>query len=114
MSRLYSKRHYEDMARLISRIVDDNERIKIANMFANRFLEDSRQFNYRKFMNACDTEHYHNEPPVVCNECASKRGAQIPEGHIPTYYTSVCGICGKLKDVTQPRDYGNHRKLLKI
>ena len=114
MSRLYSKRHYEDISSTIRRISDDSIRTQIANVFANRFLEDSRKFNFRRFMNACDVTDNSDEPSLVCTPCASERGARMPEGHIATYYTGVCGICKKLKDVTEPRDYGNHRKLLKI
>ena len=54
------------------------------------------------------------EPAWVCFECAKKRGARIPEGHVYTVHTDICGICGTSQVVTQPRDFGRTRDLLKI
>lgn len=54
------------------------------------------------------------EPEWVCHDCATGRGARIPEGHIPTWNINKCGICGEERYVTQPRDYGKTRSKLKV
>lgn len=54
------------------------------------------------------------EPQWVCDDCAKKRGARIPEGHVASWHPDVCGICKEKKSVTEPRDYGRTRNLLKI
>lgn len=54
------------------------------------------------------------EPEWVCLPCASKKGAAIPDGHVYTMHTDVCGICGKTVPVTEPRDFGRTRHLLKV
>jgi ribosomal protein S14 len=53
------------------------------------------------------------EPAWVCQECAEERGARVPLGHQPTYHEDECGLCGQEKMVTEPRDFGVTRKLLK-
>jgi len=54
------------------------------------------------------------EPSWVCLECATSRGASIPKGHCYTIHTDFCGLCNKKKEVTEPRDFGRTRNLLKI
>jgi hypothetical protein len=54
------------------------------------------------------------EPGWVCFSCADKRGAKIPVGHVYTVHKGVCGICNKIQTVTEPRDFGKTRKLLKV
>jgi|AntRauTorckE6833_2_1112554.scaffolds.fasta_scaffold00300_12 hypothetical protein len=54
------------------------------------------------------------EPAWVCFDCAEKRGARVPEGHIVTVNILECGLCGEVKEVTEPRDFGKTRNLLKI
>lgn len=54
------------------------------------------------------------EPNWVCLECADRRGAKMPTGHIYTSHIGVCGICNTVQRVTQPRDFGKTRNLLKI
>jgi hypothetical protein len=54
------------------------------------------------------------QPAWVCNDCAKSRGARIPKGHSPTYHMGVCGICNQEKPVTEPRDFGVTRNLLKV
>jgi len=54
------------------------------------------------------------EPDWVCINCAMNRGARIPEGHCYTVHTGICGICNTTQTVTEPRDFGRTRNLLKI
>ena len=54
------------------------------------------------------------EPDWVCHDCATRRGARVPEGHCYTVHTGKCGICREVKTVTEPRDYGSTRHLLRV
>lgn len=46
-------------------------------------------------------------PAWVCHECGMKaRGRPISKWHVATFHEGKCGACGKIKDVTEPRDYG--------
>lgn len=54
------------------------------------------------------------DPILTCNDCAEERRAEIPEGHIATFYQGICGICNQNKTVTQTRDYGKTRNRLKV
>lgn len=54
------------------------------------------------------------EPDWVCLPCATKRGARIPKGHIPTWNVNFCGICRALVEVTAPRDFGRTRSMLTL
>jgi hypothetical protein len=54
------------------------------------------------------------EPSWVCFDCADNRGAKIPVGHIYTGHKDVCGMCNTIQTVTEPRDFGRTRNLLKI
>ena len=61
-----------------------------------------------------------NYPTWVCEECgleASRNMGNVPPAfQVSTYHTGICGVCGKQKDVTEPRDffypdfYIDHRK----
>ena len=43
----------------------------------------------------------------VCYDCGIKaRGRPLPDGSISTYHEGKCGVCGKTKAVTEPRDFG--------
>jgi len=44
------------------------------------------------------------EPAWVCMDCGERYGRR-PAG-IATFHIDECGVCGKQKAVTQPRDYG--------
>jgi len=55
-----------------------------------------------------------SEPDWVCLGCAKDRGAKMPEGHLATFNINTCGICGEEKSVTEPRDFGRTRNLLRI
>lgn len=55
-----------------------------------------------------------HEPGWVCFDCADERGAKIPKGHCYTVHVDLCGICKKEKRVTEPRDYGRSRHLLRV
>ena len=48
----------------------------------------------------------------VCRDCATERGANIPPNHLPTWHVDTCDLCGKEKEVTEPRDFGRTRHLL--
>lgn len=54
------------------------------------------------------------EPEWVCMNCANERGAVHPPNHISSWHFGICGICGEEKSVTEPRDFGITRKLLKV
>lgn len=54
------------------------------------------------------------QPSWVCFDCAEERGARVPEGHLCTVHTDICGICNQSKTVTEPRDFGKTRYLLNI
>ncbi len=45
-----------------------------------------------------------NYPTWVCHGCAIKYGGNAPS--MATYHDNICDICGELKSVTEPRDYG--------
>lgn len=64
--------------------------------------------HYEKYIN--NTE----EPGWVCFDCAKNRRASIPENHIYTTHFDICDICNKNKEVTEPRDFGLTRGLLRI
>ena len=40
----------------------------------------------------------------VCNECGQKHGSRIPE--LACYHMGACDVCGEMRAVTEPRDYG--------
>jgi len=54
------------------------------------------------------------EPDWVCFGCAKERGARVPDGHRYTVHTDTCGICNQQREVTEPRDFGGTRHLLRI
>ena len=46
-------------------------------------------------------------PDVLCGDCAKRIGKTWPTGHIATFYTSECNVCGIIKVVTACRDWGH-------
>lgn len=46
-------------------------------------------------------------PAWACFPCGNKYGRGMPEGHVCTIHTGVCGICGDTRAVTEPRDFGH-------
>lgn len=54
------------------------------------------------------------EPAWVCLKCADQRGASMPEGHVYTVHIGICGICNTTQKVTEPRDFGRTRHLLRV
>lgn len=46
-------------------------------------------------------------PTVVCDSCAKASGKTWPDGHIATFYPGICGVCGIMSTVTEPRDWGH-------
>lgn len=48
----------------------------------------------------------------VCHDCGSKAGKAWT---VSTWHQGICGVCTKLKAVTEPRDYGypDFTKLIK-
>lgn len=79
----------------------------------------TREYLDRPYILFCD-KHWAEycsetvEPAWVCLDCASERGASPSPGHIHTIHTDVCGICGQEKEVTEPRDFGLTRGLLRV
>ena len=45
-------------------------------------------------------------PSWVCAECAQKAGGRFPEGYQATWCEEKCGVCGEVKSVTDPRNFG--------
>ena len=45
-------------------------------------------------------------PVWVCDDCAKSAGGKWPRGHLGTFHLGRCGVCGEMKDVTEPRDWG--------
>lgn len=44
------------------------------------------------------------QPDWVCSDCGRKYGSRIPE--LSCWHIGKCGVCGKEKPVTEPRDFG--------
>uniref|UniRef100_A0A6M3IVB8 Uncharacterized protein n=1 Tax=viral metagenome TaxID=1070528 RepID=A0A6M3IVB8_9ZZZZ len=42
-------------------------------------------------------------PDWVCFECGNK--ASKKHFQVSTWHRGTCGVCGKVKDVTEPRDF---------
>lgn len=53
-----SKKHFEEIAKMIFYINDIDSKIKLANWFCNFFAKYNKQFNEKKFLNACGIFHY--------------------------------------------------------
>lgn len=45
-------------------------------------------------------------PEWVCKDCAYKAGGVSPRGMVSTFHRGKCDVCGEIKSVTEPRDYG--------
>jgi hypothetical protein len=52
-------------------------------------------------------------PAWVCQDCALANGGRIIPGHVSTHHDGKCDLCGQVKSVTEPRDYGHLPKLEK-
>jgi len=46
-------------------------------------------------------------PAWVCGECGNKYGKGMSNDHVCTIHNDICGICGKMGPVTEPRDFGH-------
>lgn len=46
-------------------------------------------------------------PDYVCTDCAVAHGGKMPKGHCATWHEGKCGVCGLIKPVTEPRDFGH-------
>jgi rubrerythrin len=49
-------------------------------------------------------------PAWICRPCGEAHGRGMPEGHVATWHEDICGVCGKLTSVTEPRDYRHLKK----
>jgi len=47
-----------------------------------------------------------NYPVWSCGDCASEAGGQWPKGHLGTFHSNYCPVCGNKRAVTSPRDWG--------
>ena len=46
-------------------------------------------------------------PDWVCHDCGIKAGGRpLAEWACPTWHMGRCDVCGGIKEVTEPRDYG--------
>ena len=43
---------------------------------------------------------------LVCYDCGVKHGRRVPG--LSTWHQGECCVCGQLKSVTEPRDFGGH------
>lgn len=50
-----------------------------------------------------------NQPGWVCLDCGKKHGAG-KGNDICTVHEGTCGVCGKTKAVSEPRDFGYLRE----
>lgn len=46
-----------------------------------------------------------NYPRWTCSGCAEEAGGKWPRGHVATWHSNICPVCGEQKAVTEPRDY---------
>jgi hypothetical protein len=49
-------------------------------------------------------------PAWICRPCGETHGRRTPEGHISTWHEDICGICGNVTEVSEPRDFGHIKK----
>lgn len=47
-----------------------------------------------------------NYPVHVCSECSYAHGGKYIEGHIGSFFQSLCDVCNEWKSVTSPSDFG--------
>lgn len=45
-------------------------------------------------------------PEWICSPCAEQNGGKMPANHLACWHVDECGVCGHIKTVTQPRDFG--------
>jgi len=50
-------------------------------------------------------------PSWACEECGKKHGGGRKS--ISTWHYGKCDVCGKNKNVTEPRDFGHFKKWFK-
>lgn len=49
-------------------------------------------------------------PALVCLDCGNKYARRpMPDNHVCSVHVDICGVCGKEKEVTEPRDFGHLR-----
>lgn len=53
---MFSRQHYEVIARTVREIIDAKTRHEVANLFARRLEIDNPRFNREKFLNACSAQ----------------------------------------------------------
>lgn len=86
-------------------VTDATTRTKFAAITGSKTAEVVQQR-----LNAYALKHgFVAYPDVVCTDCAMRTGKTWPEGHVATFYPGICGICGIMSIVTQPRDWGHWR-----
>ena len=54
-----------------------------------------------------------DQPEWVCDDCGAKFGKWWvdgnyvgPSSHCATYHAGECDVCGQVRSVTEPRDFG--------
>jgi predicted RNA-binding Zn-ribbon protein involved in translation (DUF1610 family) len=52
------------------------------------------------------------EAQWICVDCGNELIGQMPDGHLATFHYDICGVCGKRKICTEPRDF-NWRPIFK-
>jgi hypothetical protein len=50
-----------------------------------------------------------DEPAWVCADCGKAWGYGMKKGHLATWHEDWCGVCARVKTVTDPRAYGGLR-----
>jgi hypothetical protein len=49
-------------------------------------------------------------PAWICRPCGERHGRRTPKGHVSTWHEDICGICGNVTEVSEPRDFGHLKK----
>lgn len=48
-----------------------------------------------------------NYPVWICFDCGDKYCYGMPAGHVWTSHEGRCDVCGRIRNVTEPRDFGH-------
>ena len=51
-----------------------------------------------------------HQPGWVCKDCGNLYRMRKPQDRISTWHMDTCGVCGKEKNCTEPRDFGYLRQ----
>ena len=49
-------------------------------------------------------------PDWICRPCGQAHGRGMSASHVSTWHEDLCGVCGKVTLVSEPRDFGHLKK----